>query len=453
MPLALFLATALFHAQALSGDVSGSRRHFEGTDPSGKTRARVGACVAPEGLRQVVDALQAQALALLTEQVGAIETTVAQAQLEAATLDELRQAEQEGVAQRAVCEREAREAQRDLATYQRELAELAAIARADVQVYDWAPVALLGARSVSAPSARVADVQRAAEHHFGLVRAAKRAAACQKLAGHATRRPISRVLPRAGGHDVELFQEGERQVPEAPIAADPLGQPADPAVCRAEQDRLRESYVEAYVRMKSLVELAEAAADERSCLEVAGDLLAERRVPLLRELSRVRQQLCSAHQAAEKAGAAADQLRSNLDTARSALAAENCAESTWRRYEGVLAMLLEVGNGRPVCSQCCWFANTTNVTGEVLHKKEVERRAESAPGNWTRTAHVLPNSTNHTNARKEVNITGKLPHLKEVRKLPKSAPGGWNRTTHVLPNLTNSTHNRKAINVDGKMPR
>lgn len=296
---------------------------------------RAGACVSPEGLKQIIDGLQSQAVALLAEQVGATESIVAQAQLERTALGELQGAEEAAAAARAACVREAEEAQHDLEMYRRELKELAQIARADVQVYDWGPLALLGARSVLRSSSVSLDVQRAAEHHFGLVKAARRASACKA---------------RENENDVELIQEGEVQ---APFTPDPLGGHADPGACRAEQDRLRESYVEAYVRMTSLVEIAEAAADQEGCLKVADDLLAEQRVPLERELDRVRQELCSAHQAGDRAAFNAGQLRGNLETARTVLVAEHCGEATWRTFEDVLKALLEVGNGRPECSQCC----------------------------------------------------------------------------------------------------
>jgi len=112
-------------------------------------RARAAACVSHQEMLVFVDGVHEQVEDTLSQLIAAAGRSISQGDIETESLEELRLAESQTLQEIRRCQLRAEEAQQDLATYRRELAELAEIARADTVVYNWDSISLLGAQSVS----------------------------------------------------------------------------------------------------------------------------------------------------------------------------------------------------------------------------------------------------------------------------------------------------------------
>lgn len=320
---------------------------------------KAAACVSHNKMLQFVAKLHEGVEDTLSELIAATDRTLEQSSIEITTIEELRLAEAHALEQMHRCQLRAIEAQHDLTTYTRELAELAEIARADTKVYNWNSISLLGMRSVTtspsssehglASSAKNAGegasllqfgktnleykvstkVRRAAEMHLQAVKAAKKVASCSERLANAA-------------------QEGKQ------------GPGDSQEDCNRVRERLQDAYSQAYVHVQSLIEIAQEGVDHETCTAAEEDLLEEKRLELRTKIDRARSQLCNAEQSGQRAEEAATLLRVKLNTTNQVVVPQ-CGETveTWKAYQRSVGVLLEMAATRIRCEQCCAQASTS----------------------------------------------------------------------------------------------
>jgi len=331
--------------------------------------------------------LEAELEALQLKLVAGLEKVAVEGQIESSAIADLGQVMEELERHLESCEHQASESREDVAAFERELQELVAIAQAEKNVKtlsalsmeNWTSLSLLGERSVSVRRKKgghqrkkgsghevqvAADVKRAAEMHWGMVKAVKAAALCQMGQVQAT--------------------DGNSQAAAATTTPSPVNN------CAEEYEKLREVYKGAYVHISKLLESAKVLAGDDACFQTAYAMLSPRQEVLAHRIQDARRGMCEGHLAGNEAEDHARKVQEALNASRAFLAPD-CMDESWRRYEDQVGDIVRLAMDRPKCEGCC-VVNATdlpasswqgqamaqiNVTADGDHVNWQERRLEA----------------------------------------------------------------------------
>lgn len=347
----------------------------------GAVRRSTSAMVEPEGycapaadFEKAMEGLEAELEALQLKLVAGLEKVAVEGQIESSSIADLGQVMEELERQLDACEHQAAEAREDVEAFERELQELVAIAQAEknvvklsaLSIENWTSLSLLGERSVSVRSKKgerkrkkgsgqevqvAADVKRAAEMHWGMVKAAQAAALCQMGQVSAT--------------------GGDSQAAAATTTPSPMN-------CEEEYEKLREVYKGAYVHISKLLESAKVLAGDDACFQTAYAMLSPRQEVLAKRIQDARRGMCEGHLAGNQAEDHARKVQEALNASRAFLAPD-CVDESWRRYEDQVGDIVRLALDRPKCEGCC-IQNSTDLPASSWQRQAMAQVNVTANG-------------------------------------------------------------------------